>query len=152
VTFLSFSGSPPLIDVRIAPSISHQQVQRLRGLPIRDRIVRLLVDTGSSHSAIDEDEVKPLGLHASGLAGVVTMSSGALNRAGLAPQYNTYRLSLLLTCSQPGRSFQIDNITITAPNQQPFAGTGHVGILGRDILDRGMLMYDGNGGHFALSF
>lgn len=69
-----------------------------------------------------------------------------------APQYSKYMVSLLIMCAQPGRSFQVQSLNVTAPNQQPFVGAGYAGLLGRDVLNLGLLMYDGNGAHFALSF
>ena len=148
MTVLSFSGAPPLIEIIIAPRTGTQQLMAQANRPVVRRPVRLLIDTGSSHTAIDEDELRALGIHASGKTFVRTMASSV----GVAPQHNTYRVSLLLTCAQAGRSVLVDDLKVTAPDNRPFAGTGYVGLLGRDVLDRGLLMYDGNGGHCALSF
>ena len=104
--------------------------------------VRGLIDTGASCSCIDVGVVTRLGLDPSGSASVHTPSA-----MGVAIQKLTYDASIILGDGKPHpRSYLLDLI------ETELAGQGFELLIGRDILARCVLHYDGPNGIFELTF
>jgi hypothetical protein len=100
---------------------------------------RLLVDTGATGSLVREGILTTLGLHPVGTVNINTPSSKGVP----CPLYSV-RLTL------PHRGY-IDTSVIQAP-PDGLAGQNIDGLIGRDVLQYGILIYLGQKQQFTLSF
>ena len=96
-----------------------------------------LIDTGATISAVDQSAIAHLGVSTVGLAGIGT--------AGGPQQLNLYPIRIVLTPLGLG----IDFSSVTGA---PLGGTGFIALLGRDVLARMILIYDGPNGEYTLSY
>lgn len=96
-----------------------------------------LIDTGATLSAVDASTLAQLSLQPVGIANVGTA-------AGQQPQ-NLYPVRMVLTQMSLG----IDYSQVLGVN---LAGQGIIALLGRDFLQRTILIYDGPSGEFTLSY
>lgn len=101
--------------------------------------VQLLVDTGASHSCIADGVLAPLGLHPVGTIGINTPSSHNIACALYAVR---------MTLPHGG---WLDTSVIQVP-PGGLEGQTAQGLLGRDVLRYGLLIYLGQRGQFTLSF
>jgi len=99
----------------------------------------LQIDTGASHSMVKDGLLSPLNLHPVGGVGINTPTSQGVP-CGL------YAVRLTLPSDQ-----YIDTTVIQAP-PTGFAGQNIDGVIGRDVLSWGILIYMGERGQFTLSF
>jgi len=105
-------------------------------------LAQILVDTGASMTSIDQTIIAQLGLQATGTVGILTPSTGATPH-----QCNTYDVELIIPGYTPAK--HIPAIAITDGD---YAAQGHKGLLGRDALKDGRLMYSGHDNAALLSF
>lgn len=99
----------------------------------------LLIDTGASHSMVKDGVLSTLGLHPVGMLGVNTPTS-----QDVACALYAVRLTL------PHGGY-IDTTVIQAP-PSGFGGQTIDGVIGRDVLSFGILIYMGQRAQFTLSF
>jgi hypothetical protein len=105
-------------------------------------VVRALVDTGASSSCVDVGVVSSLGLDPSGSASVHTPST-----MGLAVYKLTYDACVVFGDGKPDpRTYVLDLI------ETDLASQGFELLIGRDILARCVLNYDGPNGIFSIAF
>lgn len=102
-----------------------------------------LVDTGASHTVADTRLISQLGLNPTGTVMIHTPSTGAQ----AVPMYQ-YDLMLFVPGHQQG-GWLIDALAVT---ESSFAGQQIDGLIGRDVIDRGLLVYNGQAGHFTLCY
>ena len=101
-----------------------------------------LIDTGATFSMIDLDVVTHLCVSQ---VGVVTLGT-----AGGSTQSALYPVRLSIATPPPNAPlFQAEFAGITAG---PLKANGLMCLIGRDILQRALMVYDGGGGHVSLSF
>ena len=96
------------------------------------------IDTGATISAVHAPIIAQLG--------VATVGSANVGTAGGQQQQNLYPIRIVLT--------QLNNLGIDY-NQVLGAdlfGTGYITLLGRDLLQRMLLIYDGPNSEFAIAF
>src|ERR1043166_8706181 len=76
--FLLTSGpSGPLMDIYITVSATRQQILKNQAQPVPPPVLaRALIDTGASHTVIDNSIVAALGLIPTGVVQVLTPSTG----------------------------------------------------------------------------
>jgi|SRR5205814_2217064 len=147
---LTFQGSPdgPLVDVRISPSSQYQRLAQFHNRALPPSIqATFLLDTGASHCMVDADVIAPLGLQPRATSAIRTATGGRS-----AAQYD---LSLLIhdaAVHNRGQAWQIDAVPVTGVGQKPFGGAPYVGVIGRDVLDRGLLIYNGLAQQIILSW
>jgi Aspartyl protease len=105
-------------------------------------IVDLLVDTGASCTVLDQTAIYPLGLVPTGETRVHTPTTGS----GSESRFQ-YDVSLVLFHLDNSRLFQSLPVIATDLSRQ---GIG--GLLGRDVLEKCLLVYDGSAQAFSLAF
>ena len=147
---LNFVIAPhgPLVLVDICPSTYFQRVNIPAGssTPVVQR-VEFLVDTGASHCLIDEDIIAPLQLFPTSGALVHSVSAGATG-----VKRPIFDLSLLMYSKNPGQGWLHGSVFVTAEPGSSFHGLPYRGLIGRDLLNRCSLFYDGPAQKFRISF
>jgi predicted aspartyl protease len=134
------SANGPVIELFVGLSIHRytalQQANVQAPPPI---FARALIDTGASCTAVDPMVIQRLALPATGTAAVHTPSTG-----GNPHTCNQYDVSLWLPSAQ--------NIKFTIPViESRLAALGLDVLLGRDVLDDCLLVYNGPTRTFSLA-
>ena len=104
----------------------------------------LLIDTGASITCISPELAKRIGLRSLGKEPVVVASGTA--------SLNTYLVDMLIPFTEPartqGQTFPVENIQV----MEYLGNTSrYQGLLGRDIIDRGIFMLAGWDGKYYFS-
>jgi predicted aspartyl protease len=136
-------GHGALFSVKLMAS--PQRVAKLKSLgmvfpvPV---VGRALVDTGASHTCIDIGIINALGLSPTGSTPVHTPST-----RGAAIVMDLYDVSVVFGDGKPGpRTYTLELI------ETDLASQGFDLLVGRDILARCILNYDGPNGVFSIAF
>jgi hypothetical protein len=101
-------------------------------------MVTMLVDTGASHTFIDEAALAPLALSPKDSATYRTASPSQL-----PDTCNVYDVAITLGNLADGNNFRFDPFAVFAA---PFSNHRHQGLLGRDILLNVQMGWNGPGG------
>lgn len=134
----------PLLATFIGVSGPRQQAMRDAGLtPVLPQIASLLIDTGASHTVIDQRFVTTLGLAATGTSSMHTPSTGAV-----AQTVDTYDVALVVN----GIGGAVHVLPVHSVIACDLSSQGIDGLLGRDILASARLTYSGPDNFFYLSF
>ena len=135
----------PLIHAFVGVSDPRQGALVKAGLAVPPPlVVKALVDTGASHTAVDPSIMKALGISPRRIAQTITPSTGAKPHK----------------CYSYDVSFHVPLGTVTSLfSKGAWEVTGlelkHQGfevLLGRDILSEGLLVFDGKAGTFSMAF
>jgi len=132
----------PLVDVLVG--VSEQRAAALISAgsqPPSDLSARALIDTGASCTAVDAAVINRLELSPTGITSIVTPSTG-----GTPHRCNEYDISLWLVSG-------VHSVRRTIPIVETnLAASGFEVLLGRDVLDGCVFVYNGAAGTFSLSF
>lgn len=101
-----------------------------------------LIDTGASSTVMDPEIVKRLGLVATGTTPIITPSTGST-----PVQCNQYDICLAFT----NPKVHIQSLTMPAIEAELAFQGFHV-LIGRDVLEKCILTYNGPQGIFSLEF
>jgi predicted aspartyl protease len=113
------------------------------GKPVHPPIaIRALIDTGASGTCLDPWVFQQLNLPASGVAHVHTPTT-----SGVATAQNQYDVDILVMLGKHVE--RIETLPVLESHLTPL---GIDGLLGRDILSHGILIFNGSAGQFTLSF
>ncbi|UXH78360.1 retroviral-like aspartic protease family protein [Roseateles amylovorans] len=144
---LTFSKSQlgPIVDVLIAPG--REAAQRLPATggtaPPLPQPIKMLVDTGAETSALDEALIEPWGIP-------YVRAGWARTMNGTKP-VRMYELALSIRGQAGQPSWNVDSLVVTA-RQEPFVGAPYAGLIGRDLLDRAVFLFNGPGHQCTLAF
>ncbi|MCF8211241.1 MAG: aspartyl protease family protein [Rhodoferax sp.] len=142
---VSNGAAGPTLNVLIGPSEPLQKVLEEAGLPVPSPVSGVfLVDTGASHTVVDQRLIQPLGLSPTGTVLCHTPST-----AGNAVPMYQYDLLIYIPSNSQTLGWYLDAVPVMAGS---FEGQAIDGLIGRDILDRGLLVYNGQNGHFTLAY
>lgn len=128
-----------LVGVSAARAVALQQVSQPIPQPAQ---IRGLIDTGASGTCIDPAALKGLGLTPTGTMPMLTPSTGPTPH--LCNQYD-----VSLTLLHPSLQLNLDTVAVS---ESHLSAQGIQALIGRDILARCLLVYDGQAGVFALAF
>jgi hypothetical protein len=127
----------PVLDLHIAVP---QQVELLlteQGQPVPAPVpAAMMIDTGASNSVIQTGIAQQLGLQPVGTVGINTPSSENV-------QCLQYLVRLLLPKGL---------VAVVLATEAPLNGQNIQGLIGRDLLQHGVLVYLGTENQFTLSF
>jgi len=135
----------PIIQVQLSPSFPLQEAMRQANQPIPPPVTaNFIVDTGATGTMADTRLVMRLGLNPINTIYMHTPSTGITPVACFQ-----FDMSIQITGASPGTGWTIDSIPILAGT---LASRGVEGLLGRDVLDLGILIYSGATGQFTLAY
>jgi predicted aspartyl protease len=138
-----FAAGGPLIDVLVGVSQPRRQAMQSAGLPIPQQIqMRALIDTGASGTCVDPCIIKSLGLTPSGSVPIHTPSTN-----GVALVYSQYDISLALHHAKGTYHFHSLPVIEASLTSQ-----GIQALIGRDVLEECLFIYDGASGSYTLAF
>lgn len=136
-----------IVDILVGVSARGVLVLRQSGQPIPQPVpMRADLDTGSFSTCIDAQLLSPLGLQPLGRRALSTASTGA----GLLV-CDEYKVSLTIV-HPSGNAALNRTLALVTVTDLPLAQTGIPALIGRDLLDRWVFLYDGPGGRFTLDY
>lgn len=140
------AAAGPVISALVHVSEGRQTALQSQGqaIPV-PRVIRALVDTGASFTSIEPEVLQALGLTPTGTADIVTPSTGATPHTT-----DTYDVDLVIPKSPQEPPLKIANLRVAA--SQLFLAQGIHALIGRDVLTRCILVYNGERGEFCLAF
>lgn len=134
----------PIVQIMLGVSIPKADAMKKAGVPVPKFVAgNFLVDTGASCTCVDPQVVAPLGLAPSGSVSIQTPST-----AGNSHQCNQYDASIYIPNGASGGHF-IDAMPVLETH---LSSQGIDGLIGRDILDRCTLVYNGSLGVLTLAY
>ena len=126
----------PVIEVQVAVPTALEQLLRQNNQPIPPPIRgRALIDTGATISSVDDASIRSLNVSPVGLINTGT--------AGGPQQQNMYPARFIL-----GVGWVFEFSRVTGSN---LTGTGLIALIGRDVLSRTLMVYNGPLGLFSLA-
>jgi len=108
-------------------------------------LVRALVDTGASFTAIEPAVLRELSLTPTGTIEIATPSTG---RGTFTTE--TYDIDFAIGAGPEETPFLITNLRVAAA--ELYLRQGIHALIGRDILQRLIIIYNGSTNHFTLCF
>lgn len=134
----------PLLDVVVAVSGPRQAALQKAGQSVPPpSVVRLLIDTGASQTAVDAAVLTQLQLAPTGSVQIHTPSTN-----GVPHSCNLFDVALLV----PGPVVAVHWLPALAVLEGNFSAQGIGGLMGRDVLASAHMTYSGHSNIFMLSF
>ena len=130
----------------VGVSAPRAEAMNASGIPVPQFVTgTFLVDTGASCTCVDPAFVASLGLIATGNVPMQTPST-----AGVPVHCNQFDVTVYIPDSgQGGGGFYVGALPVV---EASFAGQGIEGLIGRDLIDRCTLIYNGSAGMFTLAY
>lgn len=136
LTFTKSAAHGPLVKVTLQPSLAGAKTLSRLNLPTVTPItVDMLLDTGADSTFVDEDLISPWNLPYA--------NYGTARSINGAARVMVYELSLHVHGSKGQLPWHSPAVMVHAMGNQPFAGQPYVGLVGRDMLDRTVFIYNG---------
>jgi hypothetical protein len=144
---LPLSAGGPVLDAAVLVSAARLVALEAAGSPVPPLVqVRALLDTGASCSAVDQEILDSLGLVPTGEAELLTPSTGRTPQRAF-----TYDVQVGIFAGRPGDlHFISDTVQVMASDL--YVGQEIHMLIGRDILARCILNYNGADGIFTLAY
>lgn len=143
---LAVSAGGPIVTAYVAVSNPRGQALQAAGQPIPAPVpIQALVDTGASGTCIDPAVLSQLQIPQSGSVMVHTPTTGATPAA--AAQYDVALIIPGATSNDPPLVFE----TIPVMASQLHQAQGIHALIGRDILSRCVLLYNGTA-YFTIAY
>ena len=140
----SFGSAGPLISIGVAVSAPREAALVAAGRPVPTPMFAAgLVDTGASIPCVDPSIIKTLELSPTGSAPMHTPSSGTTGHV-----CNLFDVMLWLLMDG---QIHVASLTIPVAEAQ-LSQHGFDALIGRDVLDQGMMFYNGPSKSITLCF
>ena len=144
---LTISATGPVVDAAIIVSESRRKILEEDKSPLPPpQMIRALIDTGASHTCVDPVVLVALGLTATGKTDVVTPTTGVK-----AVPCDTYDVGFAILAGKPGESHLVFP-TWKVSSMELFEAQGIHALIGRDILSRCILNYNGSQNIFTIAY
>jgi hypothetical protein len=144
---LTISASGPVVDAAIMVSEARRQVLEQNNIPVPPpQLIRALVDSGASHTCLDPSVMSALGLTPTGTTDVITPTTGVN-----AVSADTYDVAFAVLAGKPGESHLIFP-TWKVSSMELLHAQGIHALIGRDILSRCVLIYNGAENTFTIAY
>ena len=141
---LAFAPEGPILQILVYASAPRRAALKAAGMPIPKPIsINVLVDTGASSTCVDSSQLAKLGIPPSGLIDVHTPSTGST-----PVQLSQFDVDLGVVLDN-GKFHLISTLPVIESN---FVSPGVDGLLGRDVLSQGILIFNGSAKTFTLAF
>jgi len=141
----SLSAAGPLLAVMVGVSAPRAAaLQRVGMVPPQYVRGTFLIDTGASGTCLDPNFVRSLGLVSTGSVSIQTPST-----AGNPVSCNQYDVSIFIPDHIGQGGFFIGALPVI---ETPLASQGIEGLIGRDVIDRCTLVYNGSANMFTLAY
>lgn len=143
---LTITPGGPLIQVYITLSAPHRDALVAAGkTPPNPALGTFLIDTGASGTAVDPQLVASLGLTPKGAVMVQTPSTN-----GQPVACPTYDVMVIIPANDPAvPPFFVEALPVM---EASFKSQGIDGLIGRDVLSKCVLVYNGTNGTYVLSY
>ncbi len=136
----------PVVNAGVSVSEGRKAALLAQNLPVPNmRVIRALVDTGASFTSIEPEVLKALSLTPTGTIDIVTPSTGKEVHTT-----DTYDIDFLIGAGADDIPLAIPNLRIAAC--ELYLKQGIHALIGRDILKRCILIYNGGTNTFSLCF
>jgi hypothetical protein len=144
---LPIDPAGPVVTAAVFVSEGRRAALLAEGLTIpAHRIIRALVDTGASFTSIEPEVLRALELTPTGTIDIVTPSTGKDVHTT-----DTYDVDFIIGGSAPADiPLSIPNLRIAA--SELYLRQGIHALIGRDVLARCILVYNGTLNQFSLCF
>jgi hypothetical protein len=132
-----------IVNVTLQPSRAGKALLSTLGRPVAAPVVMsMLLDTGAESSVVDEDSIAQWQLP-------YARAGWASTLGGVRP-IRSYELALSV-CGRPTQvAWEIEPLLVAA--RPAFVHSPYSGLLGRDVLDRGLLIYNGHTSECTLAY
>jgi len=141
---ISLSSGQPLIQVFVAVSLPRQQAMIAAGIEIPPpKAGTFLIDTGASCTCVDQSLMEGLGIAPTGVINIQTPSTEGGSHA-----CNTYDVMFFIPDNQ-NTGYVIEALPVVETHLKT---QGIDGLIGRDILDKCLLVYNGTASFLTLSY
>lgn len=134
-----------LVDVQVGVSAARRAQLWKRGIAIPPPVAAtFIIDTGADTTLVNDQIMRTLALTPTDQAKVLTSAS-----VGVPEVYDVFDVELEIVNRKGQASWTLQPLAVLAkhlPNQ------GTDGMLGRDVLGRGVLEYDGPRAQFSLAY
>lgn len=142
---LSITSAGPVIEVHVGVSAPRRAALLAASREVPPPVMAtFLIDSGASMSLVDTSLIAPLGLNPTGVAMGHTPST-----KGVAQRFDQFDLQLYLRGSGPGEGWVVDPVPVMATS---FVNQSVQGLIGRDILDRSLFIYNGKVRQYTLAY
>ncbi|HET8775639.1 MAG TPA: retropepsin-like aspartic protease [Thermoanaerobaculia bacterium] len=137
-SFADLVSSGPTLPIRIGPSRAFAEAVGEFGTAAAPITAVAMVDTGAQQTVLSPDVAAQLGLKAVGAVPVITPTTTEPVQCDLF-HVNVYFSPEVV----------VENVLAA---QAPLIGHGFQCLIGRDVLQKGVLVYIGNENQFTLTF
>jgi hypothetical protein len=142
---VNIAAGGPLLIAQVNVSLPRRQALIAVGRDLPSAVSgTFLVDTGASCTCVDPALVASLGLQPTGQVNISTPST-----AGRHHVCEQYDVSIFIPSSTPTAGRLIPAIPILATHLQ---SQGIDGLLGRDVLNEGIFIYNASAGMFTIAY
>jgi hypothetical protein len=143
---LNVDAAGPVVNAVVSVSEGRRDALEAEKKPVpQSRTIRALVDTGASVTSTDPEVLNALELSPTGTIDIVTPSTGKE-----VATTETYDIDFAIYKTQNEPPLVIPNLRIAS--SQLFLQQGIHALIGRDILARCILIYNGEHSVFTLAF
>jgi len=143
---IPISPQGAVLDAAVLVGDARRAALQKENLTVPDpQMIRALIDTGASISAIERKVLENLGLQQTGEAEINTPSTGAT-----PVKIPTYDVKIAILAGRKGDlHFISETVQVTGSDLTQF---GFGALIGTDILKKCVFHYNGADGHFTLAY
>ncbi len=143
---LNIDAAGPIVNAQVNVSEGRRTALEAQGTPVPPpRVVRALIDTGASFSSVEPMVLTALGLTATGTIDFVTPSTGQN-----VVTTDTYDVDIVIYKGPNDPPLSMPNLRVAAC--ELYLKQGIHALIGRDILSKCILLYNGEVNQFTLAF